>query len=235
MDQQVKSFTFYLEYADLISLLSEEEQSSLYLKIINYIFYGKEVDNLTNNQNKVWINLKRPIDKSISQSKNVSRRYSNNTNDNTKEDTKEDTQSKMYMSNVNCNMSNSNSNKSKLNKSKELDSKYENEFETIWEIYPNKKGKDQAKKKYISARYQGVSYDEILKGLKDYVEYCKHEELNKRYIKHGSTWFNQQCWKDDYSITESNKADKSAYKSKAEREEEAIREFYREHGVEEDE
>ncbi len=47
MNSGVKSFTFFLEYADLISLLKEEEQADLYLKIINYIFYDKEIVELT--------------------------------------------------------------------------------------------------------------------------------------------------------------------------------------------
>lgn len=110
MDVKIKSFTFYLEYADLISLLTEQEQADLYLKIINYIFYGKEIIELTDNQNKVWINLKRPIDKSISQSRNVSKRYTNDdtkfsTKQDTNKNTKRDTQSMMLMSNVNSNMS----------------------------------------------------------------------------------------------------------------------------------
>lgn len=219
----IKSFTFYREYADLISLLSEEEQASLYLKIINYIFYDKEICNLTSNQNKVWINLKRPIDKSISQSKNVLKRYSNYTNEDTKEDmkettnldtnlstnedTKEDTQSKMYMSNVNVNSNMSNNleeigsrEEKPLKESKKLDVEYEKEFDKLWEYYPNKKGKDQAKKKYINARKQGTTYEDVALGLKAYLKYIQHENTEKKYIKHGSTWFNQKCWKDDYNI-----------------------------------
>lgn len=254
----IKSFTFYREYADLISLLSEAEQASLYLKIINYIFYDKEINDLTSNQTKVWINLKRPIDKSISQSKNVSKRYSNSTNEDTKEDTKEttnldtnsstnedtkeDTQSKMYMSNVNVNSNMSNNlekigsrEEKPLEKSKKLDAEYEEEFEKLWESYPNKKGKEQAKKKYINARHQGTTYEEVSKGLKAYINYCQHEIVEKKYIKHGSTWFNQQCWKDDYEISESKQVSRKAYKTKAEREEEAVKEFLKEHGVKEDE
>lgn len=105
MNSGVKSFTFFLEYADLISLLKEEEQADLYLKIINYIFYDKEIVELTDNQKKVWNNLKRPIEKSMSQSKNVSKRYTNqSTKEDTKKDTKRDTHN-MSMSNVLSNMS----------------------------------------------------------------------------------------------------------------------------------
>lgn len=66
----IKSFTIYSEYIDLISLLSKEEQYDLYGKIIDYIFYDAEVINLTRKQIKVWKNLKRPIDKSKTKSIN---------------------------------------------------------------------------------------------------------------------------------------------------------------------
>jgi hypothetical protein len=39
-----------------------------------------------------------------------------------------------------------------------------------------------------------------LNGLNDYLTYIKIEKVDQQYIKHGSTWFNQECWNDDYSI-----------------------------------
>lgn len=77
----------------------------------------------------------------------------------------------------------------------------EEEFEKLWSIYPNKKGKEEARKKYISYRKNGTSYEEVASGLKKYIEYCKAEIKETKYIKHGSTWFNQQCWNDEYVIT----------------------------------
>lgn len=87
---------------------------------------------------------------------------------------------------------------------KELLAKFENEFEKIWDYYPNKKGKDQAKNKYISARKNGTTYEEVVQGLKNYLNYIKAENVESKYIKHGSTWFNQKCWADDYKITNSS-------------------------------
>lgn len=77
----------------------------------------------------------------------------------------------------------------------------EEEFEKLWSVYPNKKGKEEARKKYISYRKNGTSYEEVATGLKKYIEYCKAEIKETKYIKHGSTWFNQQCWKDEYVIS----------------------------------
>ncbi len=105
---EIKTFTFFREYIDLISLLTETEQKDLIYKIVNYIFYDKSVEGLSENQQKVWINLKRPLDKSKNQSINVTKRY---TKQPTKPDTKQDTKCStkrgthnMSMSNVNSNM-----------------------------------------------------------------------------------------------------------------------------------
>lgn len=76
---------------------------------------------------------------------------------------------------------------------------YMSEFESLWEIYPNKKGKDVAIKKYLLARKQGATYEEVRQGLESYIDYCNKNNLNIQYIKHGSTWFSQKSWKDDYN------------------------------------
>lgn len=76
---------------------------------------------------------------------------------------------------------------------------YMSEFELLWEIYPNKKGKDVAIKKYLLARKQGATYEEVRQGLESYIDYCNKNNLNIQYIKHGSTWFSQKSWKDDYN------------------------------------
>ena len=56
---------------------------------------------------------------------------------------------------------------------KDLQIQYEKEFNKLWEYYPNKKGKDQAKNKYILARKQGTTYEEVSQGLKNYLNYIK--------------------------------------------------------------
>ena len=77
----------------------------------------------------------------------------------------------------------------------------ENEFEQIWREYPKKQGKQNAAKAYAKARTRGVTFSEVLDGVCRYVNYIKVERIEPRYIKHGSTWFNQNCWKDDYTPT----------------------------------
>lgn len=76
----------------------------------------------------------------------------------------------------------------------------EEEFEVIWKEYPRKQGKSNALKSYIKARKKSTTYEEVLIGLEKYVNYITIEKIQPQYIKQGSTWFNQECWNDDYTI-----------------------------------
>lgn len=76
----------------------------------------------------------------------------------------------------------------------------EEEFELVWKEYPRKQGKANALKAYIKARKKGTTKEDILLGLENYVNYITIEKVQPQYIKQGSTWFNQECWNDDYTI-----------------------------------
>lgn len=79
---------------------------------------------------------------------------------------------------------------------------FESEFEEIWKTYPRKEGKTNALKAYIKARTDKkdpVSMEDVQNGLQAYIEYIKAEGTPTQYIKHGSTWFNQRCWNDEYT------------------------------------
>jgi hypothetical protein len=76
----------------------------------------------------------------------------------------------------------------------------EEEFNIIWTNYPRKQGKAKALKSYIKARKKGVTKEIIYNGLKNYLRYIEIGKVETQYIKQGSTWFNQECWNDDYSI-----------------------------------
>ena len=85
------------------------------------------------------------------------------------------------------------------------------EFEQIWKTYPRKEGKTNALKAYIKARTDKkdpVSMEDVQNGLQAYIEYIKAEGTPTQYIKHGSTWFNQRCWNDEYT---SSKATQEEY------------------------
>lgn len=86
---------------------------------------------------------------------------------------------------------------SKKEKAKQLDS----DFEALWKLYPNKKGKAKAKKAYTKAIKDGVTNKEIQDGIVAYTKEIKAKNTNKEYIKHGSTWFNNRAWEDEYDTT----------------------------------
>lgn len=81
------------------------------------------------------------------------------------------------------------------------DNIYNSEFEKIWKSYPRKLGKEKALNAYKKARQKGVTYEEIEQGVLNYKGYIILNHIKPEYIKHGSTWFNQECWKDDYTVS----------------------------------
>ena len=99
--------------------------------------------------------------------------------------------------------SNENKNKSK-NKNIDIDNIYLVDFEAVWKLYPKKQGKENAKKSYLKARKEGVSQEDIIKGIEKYIAQIKRQKTETRYIKHGSTWFNQRCWEDEYDTSGRN-------------------------------
>ena len=72
----INSFTIYREYYDLITLLSEKEQANVLLAIVKYVFDDEEIK-LSEKENKVFVNLKRPLEKSKSRSQNANKNKSN--------------------------------------------------------------------------------------------------------------------------------------------------------------
>lgn len=81
---------------------------------------------------------------------------------------------------------------------------YDSEFELLWKNYPNKKGKDSAKKDFIKSRKSGVSLEAIKKGIEKYKKYIEHEKIEQRFVKHGSTFFHQHSWEDSYDYKVKN-------------------------------
>ena len=89
----------------------------------------------------------------------------------------------------------------KENYTQEKESELKDEFSQIWDLYPNKQGKQIAFNAYKKARNgnkkQGlapVSFEVILRGLKNYINANKGVEI--KYIKHLSTFLNQQTFMD---------------------------------------
>ena len=97
-------------------------------------------------------------------------------------------------------------NKNKQNKNKDNNKKInkknlENEFNELWELYPRKQGKKKALEKYIQCIKNNITNYEIVKqGIINYNRHIEKNKVSSKYIKQGSTWFNQECWNDQYDI-----------------------------------
>lgn len=72
-------------------------------------------------------------------------------------------------------------------------------FDNLWKLYPRKEGKANAFKKYQKI-CKKVNDEIIEQGIKNYVEKIKKENIEEKYIKMGSTWFNGECWNDEYNL-----------------------------------
>lgn len=72
-------------------------------------------------------------------------------------------------------------------------------FDNLWKLYPRKEGKANAFKKYQKI-CKKVNDEKIEQGIKNYVEKIKKENIEEKYIKMGSTWFNGECWNDEYNL-----------------------------------
>ncbi len=109
----------------------------------------------------------------------------------------QNTDTRNKVTNNNSSINNSiNNNSNKEHPSAELT----NNFEKLWKLYPNKKGKKKALSSYKRAIKNGVTNKEIQEGINRYKEHLDQNEWLKP--AHGSTWFNQERWHDDYKTDE---------------------------------
>ena len=92
-----------------------------------------------------------------------------------------------------------NKNKNKTNnKDNSNTSSFEDEFDALWALYPRKQGRQAALKAYSRDRKNGASYDAVKAGIEAYVNYIRAEGTEDRFIKQGSTFFNQAAWQDQW-------------------------------------
>lgn len=81
----------------------------------------------------------------------------------------------------------------------------DSDFEKLWALYPRKEGKKVALKKYKEAIKKGTATNkQIQDGIVAYKQYLKAEGIELRFIKQGGTYFNGECWNDQYETKESD-------------------------------
>lgn len=77
-------------------------------------------------------------------------------------------------------------------------SSYSPAFEELWNVYPRKKDKGNAYKKYKARLNDGWSEEELLAAVIEYSAECKRNRTNEKYIKHASTFFSETTPFTDY-------------------------------------
>jgi len=87
----------------------------------------------------------------------------------------------------------------------------EEEFDTVWDLYPKKKDKTRAFKAFSKARIEGVPLEKIREGVQKYVQEIENTGIAHQYIKYGSTWFNNRCWEDEYDTNTKSSYDLNEY------------------------
>ena len=92
----------------------------------------------------------------------------------------------------------SNNDQSDLKKIREQ--QLEEDFNKLWKLYPRKEGKKKAFEAYKRAIKNGTTNKEIQTGIVNYLTQIKVQRTSKQYIKQGSTWFNGECWNDEYNV-----------------------------------
>lgn len=67
---------------------------------------------------------------------------------------------------------------------------YASKFENLWKTYPKRQGRKEALRHFIATVKTDVEYDSCAAALRNYVAYIKKNNIEERFIKHGSTFFN---------------------------------------------
>jgi hypothetical protein len=91
--------------------------------------------------------------------------------------------------------------KVKESKQKESNKDYSPQFEEWWSEYPRKLGK---KKSFSSfkTKVKAYGYEKVLEGLKGYKQYLEREKTDERFIKHPSTFLNEEAFNDFIGVQE---------------------------------
>lgn len=75
--------------------------------------------------------------------------------------------------------------------------KEKEEFENFWKIYPNKKGKAIAQKKFEKLKDSEIK--EIMIALPRHIQSDQWQKDDGQFIPHPATWLNQRRWEDEIS------------------------------------
>lgn len=216
-----ESFILYNSFYEPIKVLKNEQLGKLFRAIFNYTINGEItqdneilvafmfIKNQLDLDTKKWEESKQQ--RSEAGKKGMEKRWgkqNNNvindiTNDNTViNDITKITVNDNVNVNVNDNVNDNIYNIDRLGQNDTIDDTkmtYEDRFNKLWDIFPRKEGKANAFKKYQRI-CKNVDDETIRNGILKYTKYIQENKIEKKYIKQGATWFNGECWNDEYNL-----------------------------------
>ena len=71
-------------------------------------------------------------------------------------------------------------------------------FEKVWAQYPKREGRKDALAAFEKAIKKGTTVEQIESGIQAYCEHIKKCNIDRQYIKQGSTYFRGEHWNDVY-------------------------------------
>ncbi|MEN2312527.1 helix-turn-helix domain-containing protein [Lacticaseibacillus paracasei] len=93
----------------------------------------------------------------------------------------------------------------------------ESDFEKLWKLYPKKIGKKPALAAYkraMSRKKNPATNRQIQDGIVAYRQLIKSKGTEKRFVKDGSTFFNQEAWNDYLEVVKEERNEQEARKPK---------------------
>ncbi|MDG3060342.1 helix-turn-helix domain-containing protein [Lacticaseibacillus rhamnosus] len=103
------------------------------------------------------------------------------------------------------------------NKNIRASSTLESDFEKLWKLYPKKIGKKPALAAYkraMSRKKNPATNRQIQDGIVAYRQLIKSKGTEKRFVKDGSTFFNQEAWNDYLEVIKEERDEQEARKPK---------------------
>lgn len=93
----------------------------------------------------------------------------------------------------------------------------ESDFEKLWKLYPKKIGKKPAfaaYKRAMTRKKNPATNRQIQDGIVAYRQLIKSKGTDKRFVKDGSTFFNQEAWNDYLEVVKEEREEQEARKPK---------------------
>lgn len=76
-------------------------------------------------------------------------------------------------------------------------------FDQWWSLYPKKINKEAARKKWLVVAKK-VPLDDLMGGLRRYVDELELKSVEAQYVKGPDVWLNKGCWADEYEAATSD-------------------------------